>query len=286
MESWTLIAEGQITSLENLTQSITTANEFEANFFRIPVETFTETPTKGNGGIRSFYITTNTSSFIYLNPPEGKKLYDESPTTLSAGAGSEVNAPKILIGEGVVSYPMPEEALSYLVKSFVGRVYYEEECPSSAPSESTSESPSSGGTPYSSPSLTLAPTVSVGASEMTSSMPSSSPTVKMELVAVEDGLSVVFSIECDASKKSDEQSNDAVANAVLQFVQQNMMENSCIVNTRIANAVCVQHVTRSLGVNKRHLSTSFSDLDFSVVISSECSRPATRPGKSFCVSIG
>ena len=280
-----MIAEGQITSLENLTKSITTANEFEATFFRIPFETFTEIPIKGNGGIRSFYITTNTSSFIYLNPPEGKKLYDESPTTLSAGAGSEVNAPKILIGEGVVSYPMPEEALSYLVKSMVGQVYYKEECPSSAPSESTSESPSSGGTPYSSPTLTLAPTISVVASETPSSIPSTSPTVKMELVVVEDGILVKFNIECDASKKSYDQSNDAVANAVLQYVQQNM-NNQCILNTRIANAVCVQHVTRYLGVNKRHLSTSFSDLDFSVIISSECSRPATRPGKSFCVSIG
>ena len=127
--------------MENLTQSITTANEFEPDFFQIPFETFTATTVPGNGGIRSFYITTNTSSFIYLNPPEDADVYDE--VILIDGAGEEEYAPKVLIGEGLVTYPMPTQVLSYLVKSFVGSVYYEKECLSFAPSKSASPSASS-----------------------------------------------------------------------------------------------------------------------------------------------
>ena len=94
----------------------------------ISFSSFNKTSVPANGGLRSFYIATKSTSFIYSNPT--KALNEEISLILADG----VYAPKILVGEGVVSYPMPKSNFLYQTKSFVGTVYYEEECPSPAPS--------------------------------------------------------------------------------------------------------------------------------------------------------
>ena len=128
LDAWTEIAGGLISEGDLLKDS-TTSNITEADYFQIPCGRFKKISIP-SGGLRSFYIGMPKSGLITARLEEGETLNNE----MSLMGNGDVNAPKILVGEGTLSYPMSEESFDYTPKSFVGQVYYEEECLSSAPS--------------------------------------------------------------------------------------------------------------------------------------------------------
>ena len=100
--------------------------------FRIPFARFVPARVPPNGRLRAFYVATKSSGLMYANP---------QPATLVLRPGAALSAedskaPQLLVGEGIAMYPMPDLHLYYTEKSFLGKVYYEKECASSAPSAS------------------------------------------------------------------------------------------------------------------------------------------------------
>ena len=133
LDGWNLIAEGQ-TLTTDLMMDVTILNETNAGYFRIPSGTF-KIGIPGNAGIRSFYIAMKSTGIIYSNLNGGEVLNDELDLVKFENDLAQ-NSPMILVGEGVVSYPMPDIELFYRMRSFMGKVYYEKECLSLAPSSS------------------------------------------------------------------------------------------------------------------------------------------------------
>merc|ERR1712127_54540 len=167
----------------------------------------------GNGGLRSFYFATKTRGLIYSNSND-TALFDEMILT----SADSTYAPKILVGEGILQYPMPKDpstqAYYYTPKSFVGTVYYEKECPSLAPSISASPTeppilPSQ--LPPAQPSLQLSGQPSSVPSEMPSSIPSSSPTIFTRKIA--GGLLTQITMDCTPGEDFPKEESDLIASA-------------------------------------------------------------------------
>lgn len=135
-ESWDLIDSGSV-GADDLEISVTTSQVFAKDFFEIPLGRFSVS-VPANGGVRSFYITTTRSGLLYSDPPGDASVNDEM-VLISSGNDPYRHPPKLLVGEGLALYPMPDSPFFYLTRSFVGKVYYEKECPS--PSLSVSWSP-------------------------------------------------------------------------------------------------------------------------------------------------
>lgn len=273
MDNWTLISQGTITSVLNLTASITSENGVD-DFYQIPFDKFIETRLPRNGGVQSFYIATKTTSFIYLDPPMDKTLNDEltlsiNSTTSNNNQGGTDNfyAPMILLGEGVTEYPMPTTIVMYLLKSFVGTIYFERECPSEAPSVSVSHVPSATPTVIASISPSSFATLTTAVPTMApsippSSLPSLSPTECFEEIT--DGLLLSFSMDCIPGEDMPGESN-AIRDTVLDFTTEAAEEDETLSDVNV----------KAAGV---HCTDAANQLDFSMVISGKY-HPPTRVGK-------
>eukprot|EP00578_Thalassiosira_sp_NH16_P023045 CAMPEP_0181085262 /NCGR_PEP_ID=MMETSP1071-20121207/5140_1 /TAXON_ID=35127 /ORGANISM="Thalassiosira sp., Strain NH16" /LENGTH=714 /DNA_ID=CAMNT_0023167061 /DNA_START=10 /DNA_END=2154 /DNA_ORIENTATION=- len=274
LNEWKKIAEGTIVNA-NLTKDSTTLNVQSKDFFQIPFGLFNTTiPPKG--GIQSFYITTKTSGFIY-STSVGKTVNDAME--LIKGRLSD-NAPEILVGESAVTYPMPDGGMMYAPRSFVGKVFYEKECPSYAPSQSTSPSlPPTiafSGSPSSAPSTSSIPTNEP--SEFPSELPSSVPTNSPR--KLRGGLSLSFKLACDANKDylGNSAEIDTIADSVRGIAARGakaLDKGISKVNAIVVGVFCV---VSSPFERHRRLPTGSSALDFSIVITGEY-RPSSRPGE-------
>eukprot|EP00956_Cyclotella_meneghiniana_P015969 scaffold24893_cov100-Cyclotella_meneghiniana.AAC.2 len=147
-------------------------------FYQIPWDRFERTYIQPNGGVRSFYLTLDSGSLVYREmdkeskQPFGKVQKDDNYQRDPDGPS---HPPTLLIGEGVIGYPFNTMPFLYYAKQFVGKLYYEIECPSESPSVSPSESPSTSMSPSTLPSAT--PTVMP--TPLSSAVPSGNPSFSM-----------------------------------------------------------------------------------------------------------
>ena len=128
---WDLLSAGNLSKTDLETDPGVVAPGLRL-FFRIPFAQFVPARVPPNGRLRAFYVATKSSGLIYANP-------QPATLVLRPGAGLSVEdskAPQLLVGEGIAMYPMPDLHLYYTEKSFLGKVYYEKECASLAPSVS------------------------------------------------------------------------------------------------------------------------------------------------------
>jgi len=169
---WDMISTGTIQKAD-----VASNSNRDDGYFQIPWVEFEPTFIPPYGGIRSFYVTLDSSAFVYKDTRRqnlGKKQKDDD-------FKKERDAPTLLYGEGVVGYPFSTALFLYSPKEFVGKVFYEYECPSQAPSESPSLIPSQSPSllpshnPSSKPSSE--PSRSSQPSNKPSVLPSSSPTL-------------------------------------------------------------------------------------------------------------
>ena len=291
--AWDMIAEGTIL-VENLTQSITTLMIFEDDYYKIPFEDFTKTSVPSQGGVRSFYITTLDSGFVYSNPAEINNdgltpgVNDEMKLLVDPG----INGPIVLVGERASTYPMPDSALYYASKSFVGNVFYEMDCPTAAPSVSTSPSASPTfpltDSPSLVPSTSTAPTGAPSSvvSDAPSLMPSSAPSIYVQKVT--DGLLLTIKMTCFPDEEVPQADIDAVAESIIAASVDGALEQGIYnVNATVVDAFCAAEARRNLlwgnvvaafNPHHRRLATLSSALDFSVVITGDY-RPPKRAGK-------
>ena len=113
LTAFTMIASGQIFEV-NLEQGLN-----GDGFFQVPYGAFNNfnTSVPGSGGIRSFYIAKKSSAFLLSDPFADTtiRLNDEIP--LLSGSIFGVYPPKVLVGEGVVAYPMGTTTYFYFAKS-------------------------------------------------------------------------------------------------------------------------------------------------------------------------
>jgi len=300
LENWDLISKGVIYE-ENLQQSITTLEIRDNDYYQMPFETFNSTKVPGSGGIRSFYITTLNQGFIYSDPCPVEIQSCDVPLIVNDVMDmrtKSVDGPIILVGEGIVSYPMPDSALFYTSKSFVGDVYYEMECPTAAPSQSTSPSASPTfpltDVPSFVPTVTSAPSEapSVVASEVPSIQPTITPTVYTEQIS--DGLLLTILMVCFPGETPPQEDIDAVAGAVIQSsveaarasgvtdVNATVVGTSCsAASRRLSNMPSSNIWEQAFGLHRK-LPTGSSSIDFSVVITGEY-KPPLRPGKLYII---
>lgn len=297
---WELIAAGTI---DNLTLSTLTADSMEKDFFQVPFEVFNKTRVLPNGGVRSFYISTEKGIFIYQDPDPDNMVVVNAEMELIGNGGDTPSlgdyAPKVLVGEGVVSWePLP---FLFQPKLFVGKVYYENECSSMAPSTSASptDPPSLplSESPSVAPTITWAPSnaPTLVASEGPSSMPSLPPTIYSEKLPP-GGLLLTLAMGCERDVPLPWDDIDAIVATVRETASRaSEKEKIYNVNTAVFNIWCVlpfeerrlaggNPVSRKdaafINNHHRQLPTGSSALDFSMVITGEY-RPARRPGKLF-----
>jgi hypothetical protein len=326
LDQWTMIATGEITSID-LEVNDDTLDGVTADFFQIPLGTF-QAFVPGNGGLRSFYITTpNSASFIYASPngelndnissySSGNNFIEKEKENGNGenngkdkenGADNEnkgspnknkdvaKNAPKLLVGEGVVTYPMPDVGLMYQKKSFVGSVYYEDDCPTLAPSMSLGPSyaptiPPSG-SPSFSPTSTVVPSTapSLAASSTPSSEPSSPPSFLPEKLY--DGLLLELPIDCVEGEELSKDESSAVAESVQKMTADAAGDSIQNIAATVAAMFCKKKPQRrrlseeiqsaNHGRRKqRNLPVGSSAMEFSMVITGEYRALSGRPGES------
>ncbi len=113
LTAFTMIASGQIFEV-NLEQGLN-----GDGFFQVPYGAFNNVKTgvPGSGGIRSFYIATKSSAFLLSDHTADTtiKVNDEIPLFSVSIPGDY--PPKVLVGEGVVNYPMETTTYFYFPKS-------------------------------------------------------------------------------------------------------------------------------------------------------------------------
>jgi len=286
-ERWGLISEGQITSSTPLTKQSTTFG-LESDFFQIPLEEFNRTEVPPNGGVRSFYIITEQPRFMYYENTDNQKqilVNDEAELIENSDSGY---GPKVLAGEGIVSFPWPNQPLLYKSKLFVGKVFYEKECPSFAPSISAQPSAVPSITkslsPSSAPTFTLSP--SNDPSSLPSTVPSDMPSLSPveTVIPVTGGAWISFPIPCEVGQTFPNE--ERAIEASLQKITEAADPNMSNVIAKVENTVCytgtrrlfINLVHQEADFNKRRLPSSSSALDFSVVITGEY-RPPVRPGE-------
>lgn len=168
------------------------------DYFQIPFAMFEPTFVPPNSTMRSFYLTLDTAALVYADPERKCRLGcvqkdDDFRSKYDDSDDATQHPPILLHGEGVVGYPFRAVDFLYSPRRFVGRVFYEYECPTESPSAAPSLDPSgmpsfppSDGpsnlpsfepsvSPSSSPSSLPSDLPSSGPSEMPTSMPSMSP---------------------------------------------------------------------------------------------------------------
>ncbi|KAL7481539.1 hypothetical protein ACHAW6_007228 [Cyclotella cf. meneghiniana] len=155
---WKMVASGTI-SKRYLTFYTKSTDKVETYLFQIPWDRFEPTYISSDGGIKSFYLTLDSPSLVYKNAEKKKigKVQKDDNYKIDYG---EQHPPILLIGEGVIGYPFNTIPFLYTAKQFIGKVYYEYECPSQSPSTFPS----------------VSPTISVPPSRVSSENPSMTPT--------------------------------------------------------------------------------------------------------------
>lgn len=168
------------------------------DYFQIPFATFEPTFVPPNSTIRSFYLTLDSAALVYADPERkgglgGVQKDDDFRKNYDDDDDATQHPPILLRGEGVVGYPFRAVDFLYSPRRFVGRVFYEYECPTESPSAAPSLDPSGmpsfppsdgpsnlpsfepSASPSSSPSSLPSNMPSSGPSETPTSMPSTSP---------------------------------------------------------------------------------------------------------------
>jgi hypothetical protein len=169
---WKIVASGTI-SESFLSFYSSNSENFNTHFYQIPWDRFQPTYIPPNGGVQSFYLTLNSGSLVYRELAQkqsiGKIQKDDHYQRNYVGLS---HPPILLIGEGVIGYPFNTIPFLYAAKQFVGKVYYEIECPSESPSSFPSSSPSMSSQPSSTPSMEPSLIPTTGPSEGPSIQPS------------------------------------------------------------------------------------------------------------------
>lgn len=152
-------------------------SEVGTHFYQIPWDRFEPTYIPSNGDVQSFYLTLNSGSLVYRELSQkqsiGKIQKDDNYQRNYEGPSQP---PFLLIGEVVIGYPFNIMPFLYTPKQFVGKIYYQIECPSENPSISPSEPPSISLHP--SPMLTFQP--SEAPTRVSSETPSFQPSISMK----------------------------------------------------------------------------------------------------------
>ena len=154
---WEMVSNGTIKE-EDLT-SFSSAQR--KDYFQIPWTDFQPTSIAPNGGIRSFYLTLKSGSFISKDLDRKHALGGIQKDDGFQDKNKDIQQPPmLLIGEGVIGYPFRDLLFLYIPKQYIGRVFYEYECPSDMPSISPSHGPTHSASPSLMPSVSTIPSVS------------------------------------------------------------------------------------------------------------------------------
>jgi len=129
--------------------------DLNGDYFQIPFTLFEPTFVPQNGGIRSFYLTLVDSNALVFNTAKKSQLGNVQKD--DDYSNKIKDRPLLRYGEGITGYPFHTSQFLYSPKRFVGKVFYEIDCPSQEPSE----------VPTFAPSISVAPT--------TTSSPTESP---------------------------------------------------------------------------------------------------------------
>eukprot|EP00970_Alexandrium_tamarense_P004230 scaffold706_cov190-Alexandrium_tamarense.AAC.16 len=233
-----------------------------------------------------FLNSCSTSCTHIITTSSSLPLHDQSDV-VSVTRGDDLFAPKILVGEGTISYPFPANSpFLYITRQFVGKVYYETDCPSQQPSmsmvPSTSPTVVESYSPSESPTLSFPP--SAVPTSMDSEVPSSAPSAAY-VEEVRSGLVLSLGLdECtyDENGKPTELSEEEKS-GVAATVQKTAAADAAakdVTNVQVeVTGVGVVGCRRRLSGDDRRLPTASSAIDFSMVITGEY-RPIRRPGSS------
>ena len=199
---WRSVASGTISKsfLSFYSYNKQQVGDAETHFFAIPWDRFEPTYIPPNGGVQSFYLTLNSGSLVYraVDPNQknsiGKIQKDDN---FEQSYDGPFHPPILLVGEGIVGYPFNTMPFLYNAKQFVGKVYYEIECPSESPSASPSTTPSMSESPSSIPSVGPTDIPSLIPSERPSTEPSTS--VSPHTVTLDSSASISVSIKPGAT---------------------------------------------------------------------------------------
>lgn len=130
---WNKISTGQISSSDLVVD----------DYFQIPWENFDPTFIEPYGGVRSFYLTLDSGALVYQDLERKQNLGGtQQDDDFKSNKVDDNHPPILLYGEGVVGYPFHSTPFLYSPKQFIGKVFYEYECPSQAPSLAPSLDPS------------------------------------------------------------------------------------------------------------------------------------------------
>lgn len=249
IDKWEEISKGTIKN-DDLIAGDTNGNA--PDFYEIPFGMFNAVQIPPNGGVRSFYISTN---LLYTDP-----------TLVTAGVNdkqiligyNDPNVPKLLTGEGASGFSNTK--FMYKTREFVGKFFYETECATEAPSISMSPSTSE---PTSSPSLL--PT--------TSHIPTKTSMPPTQPAGAEAAISFPL-LKCDPNQATVPQEvQDALSDQVTYTMNTGEdSEDFNNINSEVVEAKvrCVQR--RLTGDDSQHdrlLATQSSAMEFSLVITGD-----------------
>jgi len=157
------------------------------NYFQIPWTQFEPIFIPPYGLIRSFYLTLDSGAFVYKKLERKQQLgKTQKDDDFNNHKDKTQDPPSLMYGEVVIGYPFHNTPFLYSPSEFIGRVFYEYECPSQAPSFAPSLEPSESPSKYPStqpsyqPSNKPSPSPSGSPSLLPSSSPSLDPTVSHE----------------------------------------------------------------------------------------------------------
>jgi hypothetical protein len=229
-------------------------NNNAPDFYKIPFDMFSATLIPPNGGVRSFLIRTTLPTLLYANPVLENEVNGEQ---LLVGF-NDPSSPNLLVGEFSIGFP--DTKIKYRAREFVGKIFYETECATEAPSVSSSPSTSS---PTSSPSLS--PTSSYLPTE--TSMPPTQP------AGAEAAISFPL-LECDPNQETVPQEvQDAVSDQVTYTVTEGEDAGdfsnfeSAVLEAKV---ICGQRrLTGGDNQHNRLLPTQSSAMQFSLVITGD-----------------
>jgi len=248
IDKWEEISKGTIKN-NDLIAGDTNGNA--PDFYEIPFNMFNAVQIPPNGGVRSFYISTN---LLYTDP------------TLDAGVNdkqmligyNDPAVPQLLTGEGASGFS--DTKFMYKTREFVGKFFYETECATEAPSISMSPSTSE---PTSSPSL----------SPSTSLIPTKTSMPPTQPAGAEAAISFPL-LKCDPNQATVPQEvQDALSDQVTYTITTGEdSEDINNINSEVVEAKvrCVQR--RLTGDDRQHdrlLATQSSAMEFSLVITGD-----------------
>ena len=247
IDEWEMISSGTIRK-SDLAASDTNNNA--PDFYKIPFDMFSATLIPPNGGVRSFLIRTTLPTLLYANPVLENEVNGEQ---LLVGF-NDPSSPNLLVGEFSIGFP--DTKIKYRAREFVGKIFYETECATEAPSVSNSPTTS---VPTSSPSLS--PTSSYLPTE--TSMPPTQP------AGAEAAISFPL-LKCDPNQETVPQEvQDAVSDQVTYTVGKDAEDFSNFESAVLeAEVICGQRRLTG-GEHNRLLPTQSSAMQFSVVITGD-----------------